>query len=274
MPLNDDCDQIRPRARILLPEPVSGVTALADASPMRADAIRAALAGMRAGRPLGSGKSEPDHRADLAAACRTLLDALTTLSVDPGPGLARDLSAKVSAFGIEQGEDRARRSAWERVRGRAAPLTGLLARLETLMDDLTRDQKSLQDATAARKAAGERAISAYRTAIDAYEALGILIAAGQARMGEVAQAMAGAGADDAEHLKSQARDAERETHFLRCARGHAHDALVASSGVLSDEPALCAGMRDIVDVALPEWEDGISAALAPMQSADKNRRGI
>ena len=271
------------RAVAPLPEPPNAVVPLADAPAPLAAEIRTRmdeidLANTQSIIAFGSAA-----QGELQQISQAMLADVKNKDVGPAGDSLRRIVSTIRGFSVEELDVRRKRSWWEKLTGRAAPFAKFVARFEDVQGQidkvtselLTHEHALLKDIKSLDKL--------YEKTLTFYEELGLYIAAGEAKLGELDSATIPAkeaeiaalpeddrmvGAQELRDLRAARDDLERRVHDLKLTRQVTMQSLPSIRLVQENDKSLVTKINSTLVNTVPLWETQLAQAVAIQRSAE------
>ncbi len=220
----------------------------------------------------GSGAQE-----ELQKISQSMLADVRNKETGPAGDSLRDMVGALRGFSSAEIDVRRKRTFFERMMGRAAPISRFLARYEDVqaqIDDITADLLSHEHRLLKDIKALDRL---YDKTLAFYDELGLVIAAGAERLrrldeeeipaaeGRVGDAMAAQALRD---LRAARDDLERRVHDLRLTRQVTMQSLPSIRLVQENDKALVTKINSTLVNTVPLWETQLAQAVTIQRSAD------
>lgn len=257
-----------------------GVPRYAEADPETRAAIDAHIARLDLGDTgsiIGFGSAA---QAELQKICQSMLADVRNKEVGPAGDSLRQMVSALRGFSAAEFDTRARRSFFERITGRAAPIARFLARYEDVqgqIDDITSDllaheHRLLKDIKALDLL--------YDRTLAFYDELALVIAAGEERLRRLDEEEIPAHARSAREgedvieaqslrdLRAARDDLERRVHDLRLTRQVTMQSLPSIRLVQENDKALVTKINSTLVNTVPLWETQLAQAMTIQRSAE------
>ena len=222
-------------------------------------------------------------QAELQEISQAMLADVRNKDVGPAGDSLRQIVGTIRGFSVSELDTRRKRSWWERLLGRAAPMANFVARFENVQgqidkvtDDLLghehtllKDIKSLD--------------ILYDKTLKFYDELALYIAAGEAKIEELDATVIPAKAAEVEaapeqqavmkaqelrDLRSARDDLERRVHDLKLTRQVTMQSLPSIRLVQENDKSLVTKINSTLVNTVPLWETQLAQALTIQRSAD------
>ncbi|MBR3370044.1 MAG: toxic anion resistance protein [Rhodobacteraceae bacterium] len=266
-----------------LAEPSADMVTLDHAPASDADAIRARMGEIDMGSTstiIGFGSRA---QMDLQQISQAMLADVKNKDLGPAGDGLRDMVATLRGFSISELDTRRKRSWWERLTGKAAPIVKFQERYNTVQSQidritgnlLTHETTLLKDIKALDKL--------YEKTLEFYHELAIYIAAGEAKLKELditdipaKEAQLAAAEENEKVLVAQelrdiraARDdLERRVHDLKLTRQVTMQSLPSIRLVQENDKSLVTKINSTLVNTVPLWETQLAQALTIQRSRE------
>ena len=222
-------------------------------------------------------------QAELQKISQSMLSDVRNKDIGPAGDSLRDMVSTIRGFSVSELDMRGKRSLWERLAGRAAPMARFAARFEDVqrqIDDITEallghEQRLLKDIAALDQL--------YDKTLAFYDELALYIAAGEAKLARIdaedipAAEHAAAAAPDEEgvmeaqelrDLRAVRDDLERRVHDLKLTRQVTMQSLPSIRLVQENDKSLVAKINSTLVNTVPLWETQLAQAVTIQRSED------
>ena len=222
-------------------------------------------------------------QAELQEISQAMLAGVRNKDVGPAGDSLRDIVSTIRGFSVSELDVRRKRSWWERLLGRAAPMGKFVARFESVQgqidkitDDLLRHEHVLLKDI-------ESLDQLYDKTLNFYDELALYIAAGEAKLKEldekdipakeatVAAAPEDKGvmmAQELRDLRSARDDLERRVHDLKLTRQVTMQSLPSIRLVQENDKSLVTKINSTLVNTVPLWETQLAQAVTIQRSAE------
>ncbi len=268
---------------VVLPEPKGELIVVSEVKPDMKKAIRVRMDTLdmtdtQSIIEFGSAAQE-----EMQTISQEMLSGVRNKDVGPAGESLRNIVSSIRGFSIDELNPNRRRSWWERLMGRAAPIAKFMARYEdvqgqidTITDELLEHEHTLlKDIKSLDKLYGKT--------LAFYDELALYIAAGEEKLKELDEktipakaAQAEEAADDKGILKAQelrdlraARDdLERRVHDLKLTRQVTMQSLPSIRLVQENDKSLVTKINSTLVNTVPLWETQLAQAVTIQRSRD------
>ncbi len=268
---------------VILPEPKGDVVALDQADAPTSDAIRRRMDEIDMGDTNSIVSFGSAAQAELQQISQSMLEGVRNKDVGPAGDSLRTIVSTIRGFSVSELDVRRKQSWWEKLLGRAAPMSKFIARFEdvqgqidNITDELLRHEHVLLKDI-------ESLDILYDRTLTFYDELGLYIAAGEAKLGELdstaipaKEAEVQAASDDQGVMKAQelrdlraARDdLERRVHDLKLTRQVTMQSLPSIRLVQENDKSLVTKINSTLVNTVPLWETQLAQAVTIQRSAE------
>lgn len=260
----------------VLPEPGTAIVALEAAPAPLAAEIRARMAEIDLANSQSIVSFGSGAQAGLQRISGQMLAGVRNKDVGQAGDALREIVSTIRGFSGEELDPNRERSWWERLTGAAAPLAQFLARYEEVQGQIDRvTENLLMHETVLLKDIKSLDIL-YAETLTFYEALGLYIAAGEARLKEIdattfpaaEAALAAAPAPDQvmqaqalRDLRTARDDLERRVHDLMLTRQVTMQSLPSIRLVQENDKSLVGKIGSTLMNTVPLWETQLAQAV-------------
>ena len=268
---------------VTLPAPSTEIVALAAADPETSAEIERRIDEIDMGDTNSIVSFGSNAQAELQEISQSMLADVRNKDVGPAGDSLRDIVSTIRGFSISELDVRRKRSWWERLLGRAAPIANFVARFEEVqgqIDSITdnllhHEHKLLKDIKSLDQL--------YDKTLAFYDELALYIAAGEeklerldsteipAKEAEVASAPDEQGVMKAQELRAlrAARDdLERRVHDLKLTRQVTMQSLPSIRLVQENDKSLVTKINSTLVNTVPLWETQLAQAVTIQRSAE------
>jgi len=270
-------------AAVILPEPSTEIVALAAADPETSAEIELRIGEIDMGDTNSIVSFGSNAQAELQEISQSMLADVRNKDVGPAGDSLRDIVSTIRGFSISELDVRRKRSWWERLLGRAAPIANFVARFEEVqgqIDGITdnllhHEYKLLKDIKSLDQL--------YDKTLAFYDELALYIAAGEeklerldgieipAKEAAVADAPEGQGvmkAQELRDLRAARDDLERRVHDLKLTRQVTMQSLPSIRLVQENDKSLVTKINSTLVNTVPLWETQLAQAVTIQRSAE------
>ena len=268
---------------VVLPEPSSDVVALEAADKTTSAEITKRMAELDMTDTQSIVSFGSSAQAELQEISQSMLQGVRNKDVGPAGDSLRNIVSTIRGFSVSELDVRRKRTWWERLLGRAAPMAKFVARFEdvqgqidNITDDLLRHEHVLLKDI-------ESLDVLYDKTLAFYDELGLYIAAGEAKIADLdantipaKEAEVQAAPEDQAVMKAQelrdlraARDdLERRVHDLKLTRQVTMQSLPSIRLVQENDKSLVTKINSTLVNTVPLWETQLAQAVTIQRSAE------
>ena len=268
---------------VVLPEPAGDLVVLYAAKPEDAEAIRSAMDEIDMGDTNSIVRFGSGAQAELQEISQAMLADVRNKDVGPAGDSLRSIVTTIRGFSVSELDVRRKRSWWERLLGRAAPMAKFVARFETVqsqIDDIT-DNLLTHEHTLLKDIKSLDVL--YDRTLTFYNELAIYIAAGEAKLQELdhktipAKETAVAKAEEKDQvmvaqelrdLRAARDDLERRVHDLKLTRQVTMQSLPSIRLVQENDKSLVTKINSTLVNTVPLWETQLAQAVTIQRSSE------
>lgn len=266
-----------------LPAPVEELPSIDSAKGEKAEAIRARMAEIditSSGSVIGFGAGA---QLELQQISQSMLADVKNKDLGPAGDSLREMVTTIRGFAVDELDTRRKRSWWERLTGRAAPMANFMARYETVQDQIDR----ITDALLGHETRLLKDIKAldllYEKTLEFYDELALYIAAGDAKLKKLdAETIPAKEADvekasendkvivaqELRDMRAMRDDLERRVHDLRLTRQVTMQSLPSIRLVQENDKSLVTRINSTLVNTVPLWETQLAQALTIQRSKE------
>ncbi|MCH2077744.1 MAG: toxic anion resistance protein [Rhodobacteraceae bacterium] len=222
-------------------------------------------------------------QAELQEISQSMLAGVRNKDVGPAGDSLRDIVTTIRGFSVSELDVRRKRSWWERLLGRAAPMAKFAARFETVQGQIDKitDELLAHEHTLLKDI--ESLDVLYDKTLQFYDELGLYIAAGEEKLKDLeendipkAEAAVQAAAEEDKMIRSQevrdirsARDdLERRVHDLKLTRQVTMQSLPSIRLVQENDKSLVTKINSTLVNTVPLWETQLAQAVTIQRSRE------
>ncbi|MCC5969779.1 MAG: toxic anion resistance protein [Pararhodobacter sp.] len=275
--------EIQQATQVTLPEPAADMVSLDKAKKSEAGAIRQRMSEIdlhSTGTVIGFGARA---QLELQQISQSMLADVKNKDVGPAGDSLRQMVTTIRGFSVSELDTRRDRSWWERLTGKAAPMSNFMARYETVQAQIDRITESLLGHETVLLKDIKSLDLLYEKTLEFYNELALYIAAGEARLQEVddtdipaKQTELDAADENDQILKAQelrdlraARDdLERRVHDLKLTRQVTMQSLPSIRLVQENDKSLVTKINSTLVNTVPLWETQLAQALTIQRSRE------
>ena len=268
---------------VILPEPSNEIVPLASADPTTSAEIERRIGEIDMGDTNSIVSFGSSAQVELQEISQSMLAGVRNKDVGPAGDSLRDIVSTIRGFSISELDVRRKRSWWERLLGRAAPIANFVARFEEVqgqIDGITdnllhHEHKLLKDIKSLDHL--------YDKTLAFYDELALYIAAGEeklqrldgieipAKETEVAEAPDEHGvmkAQELRDLRAARDDLERRVFDLKLTRQVTMQSLPSIRLVQENDKSLVTKINSTLVNTVPLWETQLAQAVTIQRSAE------
>ncbi len=268
---------------VVLPEPKGEVVPLAQADAPTSAEINKRVAELDMSDTNSIVSFGSAAQAELQEISQSMLAGVRNKDVGPAGDSLRNIVTTIRGFSVSELDVRRKRSWWEKLLGRAAPMAKFAARFEevqgqidNITDDLLKHEHVLLKDI-------ESLDVLYDKTLSFYDELGLYIAAGEAKLADLdandipaKEAEVQAAPEDAAVMKAQelrdlraARDdLERRVHDLKLTRQVTMQSLPSIRLVQENDKSLVTKINSTLVNTVPLWETQLAQAVTIQRSSE------
>lgn len=222
-------------------------------------------------------------QSDLQALSQSMLDGVRNKDVGPAGDALTSMVTTLRGFDVSADDGRSKRTWWEKLLGRAAPMAKLMARFETVRGQIDKITDNLLSHETTLMRDIKMLDKLYEKTLDFYKELGLYILAAERKLEELDTVTIPQLAKDAEAadesdqiLKAQklrdmraARDdLERRLHDLKLTRQVTMQSLPSIRLVQENDKSLVGKIGSTLNNTVPLWETQLAQALTIQRSRE------
>jgi len=222
-------------------------------------------------------------QADLQTISQTMLAGVRNKDVGPAGDSLRNIVSTIRGFSISELDVRRKRSWWEKLIGRAAPMAKFVARFETIQDQIDKITDNLLAHEHTLLKDIESLDQLYDKTLNFYDELAIYIAAGEEKLKELdtktipakekavakaAESKAVMVAQELRDMRSARDDLERRVHDLKLTRQVTMQSLPSIRLVQENDKSLVTKINSTLVNTVPLWETQLAQAVTIQRSAE------
>ncbi|MBS1303180.1 toxic anion resistance protein [Loktanella sp. SALINAS62] len=275
-----DIDKIN---AVVLPEPGGALVPLDQADPVTGDAIRSRMAEIDLGDSGSIVSFGTAAQAELQAISQSMLAGVRNKDVGPAGDSLREIVSTIRGFSVSELDVGRKQSWWEKLLGRATPMSKFVARFEDVQtqidrvtDDLLRHETTLLKDI-------ESLDQLYEKTLAFYDELGLYITAGEAKLAQIdstdiptKEADVKGAADDQgvmaaqelRDLRAARDDLERRVHDLKLTRQVTMQSLPSIRMVQENDKSLVTKINSTLVNTVPLWETQLAQAVTIQRSSE------
>ncbi len=222
-------------------------------------------------------------QAGLQEISQEMLQGVRNKDVGPAGDSLRSIVTTIRGFSISELDMRRKRSFWERLLGRAAPAAKFLARYEDIQGQIDRVTENLLSHEHALLKDIKSLDKLYEKTLAFYDELALYIAAGEAKLKELDEAVIPAKQKEVEaapedtgvimaqelrDLRAARDDLERRVHDLKLTRQVTMQSLPSIRLVQENDKSLVTKINSTLVNTVPLWETQLAQAVTIQRSGE------
>lgn len=266
-----------------LVEPANAVVTIDDAPEPEVAAIRTRMGEIDMGETssiIGFGSRA---QMELQQISQSMLADVKNKDLGPAGDGLRSMVTTLRGFSVSELDTRRKRSWWEKLLGRAAPIVKFQERYNTVQDQIDRISDNLLEHETTLLKDIKSLDKLYEKTLDFYHELALYIAAGEAKLKELdatdipAKEAEVAAAPDADKilkaqelrdLRAARDDLERRVHDLKLTRQVTMQSLPSIRLVQENDKSLVTKINSTLVNTVPLWETQLAQAVTIQRSAE------
>ncbi len=280
---NEATQEVEEITAVVLPEPKNELIVVSEVKPDLKKVIKSRMAELDMGSTQSIIEFGTAAQAELQVISRSMLDGVRNKDVGPAGESLRNIVTSIRGFSIDELNPNRRRSWWEKLMGRTAPVVKFMARYETVqgqIDNITdellgHEHTLLKDIKSLDKLYGKT--------LAFYDELALYIAAGEEKIKEldsktipakemqVEKAAKDKGilkAQELRDLRSARDDLERRVHDLKLTRQVTMQSLPSIRLVQENDKSLVTKINSTLVNTVPLWETQLAQAVTIHRSRE------
>jgi uncharacterized protein YaaN involved in tellurite resistance len=268
---------------VVLPEPSTEIVPLADAPKPVSAAIKTRMKEIDMGDTQSIVSFGSGAQAELQEISQSMLQGVRNKDAGPAGDSLRNIVTTIRGFSVSELDVRRKRTWWERLLGRTAPMAKFVARFENVQgqidkitDDLLHHEHTLLKDI-------ESLDVLYEKTLNFYDELALYIAAGEEKLAELdsktipakEKAVEKAKEDKAVMVAQELRDLraarddlERRVHDLKLTRQVTMQSLPSIRLVQENDKSLVTKINSTLVNTVPLWETQLAQAVTIQRSAE------
>jgi uncharacterized protein YaaN involved in tellurite resistance len=269
--------------RALLPVPMAEVVPYERADPRRAEAIEKRMSEIDIGNTGSIVSFGSSAQAELQQISQFMLQDVRNKDVGPAGDSLREIVSTIRGFSISELDVRRKRTWWEWLTGKAAPIAQFAARYENVQGQIDRITENLLSHEHKLMKDIKSLDVLYEKTLNFYDELALYIAAGErkielldktdipAKEAEVQAAPEDQGvmkAQELRDLRSARDDLERRVHDLKLTRQVTMQSLPSIRLVQENDKSLVTKINSTLVNTVPLWETQLAQAVTIQRSAE------
>ncbi|RYH01865.1 toxic anion resistance protein [Salipiger sp. IMCC34102] len=222
-------------------------------------------------------------QSELQAISQSMLTGVRNKDVGPAGDSLREIVSTIRGFSVSELDVGRKRSWWEKLLGRATPMTKFVARFEEVQGQIDRVTDDLLRHETVLLKDIEQLDQLYEKTLAFYDELGLYIAAGEARLARIdgeeipAKEALVKGAPDQDgvmaaqelrDLRAARDDLERRVHDLKLTRQVTMQSLPSIRLVQENDKSLVTKINSTLVNTVPLWETQLAQAVTIQRSSE------
>jgi uncharacterized protein YaaN involved in tellurite resistance len=268
---------------VVLPEPKNELITLEAADKPTSAAITKRMAELDMSDTQSIISFGSGAQSELQVISQSMLAGVRNKDVGPAGDSLRNIVSTIRGFSISELDVRRKRSWWERLMGRAAPMAKFVARFEDVQGQIDQITDDLHSHETVLLKDIESLDVLYDKTLAFYDELALYIAAGEAKLADldtntipakeadVAAAAEGDGvmvAQELRDIRSARDDLERRVHDLKLTRQVTMQSLPSIRLVQENDKSLVTKINSTLVNTVPLWETQLAQAVTIQRSAE------
>ena len=268
---------------VVLPEPKGEIVPLAQADAPTSAEITRRMSEIDMGDTNSIVSFGSSAQAELQQISQSMLQGVRNKDVGPAGDSLRSIVSTIRGFSVSELDVRRKRTWWEKLLGRAAPMAKFVARFEDVQGQIDRITDELLRHEHVLLKDIESLDQLYDKTLDFYDELALYIAAGEAKLAELdsttipaKEAEVQAAPEEQGVMKAQelrdiraARDdLERRVHDLKLTRQVTMQSLPSIRLVQENDKSLVTKINSTLVNTVPLWETQLAQAVTIQRSAE------
>ena len=268
---------------VVLPEPSTALVPLKDADDITSAEIEKRMGEIDIADTNSIINFGSAAQTELQEISQAMLQGVKNKDVGPAGDSLRNIVSTIRGFSISEMDVRRKRSWWEKLIGRAAPLANFMAKFEGVQDQIDNITSTLHEHERTLLKDIKSLDMLYEKTLTFYDELAIYIAAGEeklerldtvdipAKEKEVADAPEEQGvmkAQELRDLRSSRDDLERRVHDLKLTRQVTMQSLPSIRLVQENDKSLVTKINSTLVNTVPLWETQLAQAVTIQRSAE------
>ena len=275
--------QVEKITAVVLPEPTGDVVTLEKADPPTSAEITQRMAEIDMSDTQSIVRFGSGAQAELQEISQSMLQGVRNKDVGPAGDSLRSIVTTIRGFSVSELDVRRKRTWWEKLIGRAAPMAKFAAKFEDVQGQIDKITGDLLNHEHILLKDIESLDVLYEKTLTFYDELGVYIAAGEAKLNELdhatipaKEAEVQAAPEDEGVMKAQelrdiraARDdLERRVHDLKLTRQVTMQSLPSIRLVQENDKSLVTKINSTLVNTVPLWETQLAQAVTIQRSAE------
>jgi uncharacterized protein YaaN involved in tellurite resistance len=267
----------------VLPEPKGDLIVVSEVKPDQKKVIKARMAEIDIGDTQSIIEFGSKAQAELQVISQEMLAGVRSKDVGPAGDSLRDMVTSIRGFSVDELNPNRRRSWWERLLGRAAPVAKFMSRYETVQNQIDMITDDLLDHEHVLLKDIKSLDKLYGKTLAFYDELALYIAAGEEKIKELDDRAIPAKARQVENaakdkgvimaqelrdLRTARDDLERRVHDLKLTRQVTMQSLPSIRLVQENDKSLVTKINSTLVNTVPLWETQLAQAVTIHRSRE------
>ncbi len=267
----------------VLPEPKGDLIVVSEVKPDQKKVIKTRMAEIDMNNTQSIIEFGSKAQAELQVISQEMLAGVRSKDVGPAGDSLRDMVTSIRGFSVDELNPNRRRSWWERLLGRAAPVAKFMSRYETVQNQIDMITDDLLDHEHVLLKDIKSLDKLYGKTLAFYDELALYIAAGEekikelddrtipAKVKQVENATKDKGvimAQELRDLRSARDDLERRVHDLKLTRQVTMQSLPSIRLVQENDKSLVTKINSTLVNTVPLWETQLAQAVTIHRSRE------
>jgi uncharacterized protein YaaN involved in tellurite resistance len=268
---------------VILPEPSTALVPLEEADEAQGTEIRKRMDEIDIGNTQSIIAFGSAAQSELQVISQEMLQGVRNKDVGPAGDGLRSIVTTIRGFSVSELDMRRQRSWWEKLLGRAAPAAKFMARYEDVQGQIDKITDNLLGHEHTLLKDIKSLDMLYEKTLDFYDELALYIAAGEAKLKELDEAVIPAKEKEVEaapedegvikaqelrDLRAARDDLERRVHDLKLTRQVTMQSLPSIRLVQENDKSLVTKINSTLVNTVPLWETQLAQAVTIQRSAD------
>jgi uncharacterized protein YaaN involved in tellurite resistance len=268
---------------VILPEPMAEIVPLEAAPAPQAEAIRKRMSEVDLSNTQSIIAFGSAAQAELQVISQAMLQDVKNKDVGPAGDSLRKIVTTIRGFAVDELDLRRESSWWERLLGRAAPFAEFVAQYEDVQGQIDKITSELLGHEHRLLKDIKSLDILYEKTLDFYNELGLYIAAGEAKLAEVAATVIPAKeaevaaapeadqvirAQELRDIRAARDDLERRVHDLKLTRQVTMQSLPSIRLVQENDKSLVTKINSTLVNTVPLWETQLAQAVTIQRSKE------
>ncbi|MEK6204431.1 MAG: toxic anion resistance protein [Amylibacter sp.] len=276
-------NEVKKVTAAVLPEPKGDLIIVSEVKPDQKKVIKSRMAEIDMNNTQSIIEFGSKAQAELQTISQEMLAGVRNKDVGPAGDSLRNMVSSIRGFSVDELNPNRRRSWWERLLGRAAPVAKFMARYETVQNQIDKVTDDLLDHEHVLLKDIKSLDKLYGKTLAFYDELALYIAAGEEKIKEldakaipvmekkVENATKDKGvimAQELRDLRSMRDDLERRVHDLKLTRQVTMQSLPSIRLVQENDKSLVTKINSTLVNTVPLWETQLAQAVTIHRSRE------